>query len=189
MNNKFFAFILVIFLLPCVSFGAGAGSYDSLVPPGTISMFGGTTAPEGYLLCNGTLASTTAYYQLFLVVGYTYGGSGTSFKVPDMRGVFPKGFGQNGILGANYANASGTPLADKMQGHWHYVGDDNNKGSYAGTDVNIGAGYGVAGIRNPSTDYLAYKARAQITDGSNGTPRTGAITEPANVGVSFIIKY
>lgn len=38
----------------------------------------------GCLLCDGSSYSTTAYPALFAAIGYTYGGSGTSFNVPTL---------------------------------------------------------------------------------------------------------
>lgn len=52
---------------------------------GMIMPYGGTTAPAGWLLCNGATISKTTYSALFAVIGYRYGGSGNNFVVPDMR--------------------------------------------------------------------------------------------------------
>lgn len=52
-------------------------------PVGTIVGYAGASAPNGWLLCNGASYSTTAYPELFAVIGYTYGGSGASFNVPN----------------------------------------------------------------------------------------------------------
>lgn len=54
--------------------------------PGMITMYGGTIAPSGWLLCNGTGYSTTIYPALFAVIGYSYGGSGGTFNVPSLSG-------------------------------------------------------------------------------------------------------
>jgi microcystin-dependent protein len=51
-----------------------------LVPIGTINAYAGDTAPDGWLLCNGT--STSGYTALAAIVGAT---------TPDMRGLFPIG--------------------------------------------------------------------------------------------------
>lgn len=56
------------------------------VVTGTIFHYAGTTAPTGYLLCDGSSVSTTTYADLFGVIAYTFGGSGASFNVPDLRG-------------------------------------------------------------------------------------------------------
>lgn len=58
---------------------------NSSVLPGTLIAYAGLTAPSGYLLCYGQSLSTTTYANLFGVIGYTYGGSGGSFNVPDLR--------------------------------------------------------------------------------------------------------
>ena len=65
---------------------------DALLPVGVIMPFGAGAAPEGnWLLCNGGSVSTVTYSKLFAVIGYSYGGSGGSFKVPDLRGRIPIG--------------------------------------------------------------------------------------------------
>lgn len=57
------------------------------VPVGTILDFGGVSAPNGYLLCNGQSVSRTTYAPLFATIGTRWGvGDGSStFNVPDLR--------------------------------------------------------------------------------------------------------
>lgn len=76
-------------------------------PTGTILTFGGSVAPDGWLLCNGSAISRTTYARLFAVLSTTYGtGDGsTTFTLPDMRGVYPRGAGTNGT--ANYGGVIG----------------------------------------------------------------------------------
>lgn len=52
---------------------------------GTIVPWGTATPPSGFLECAGASVSTTTYAALFAVIGYTYGGSGASFTLPDLR--------------------------------------------------------------------------------------------------------
>lgn len=68
-----------------------SGSINASVPPGTILMWGGSTAPTGYFLCQGQSLSTTTYADLFAVLGYTYGGGGSSFNLPNLQGRVPVG--------------------------------------------------------------------------------------------------
>jgi microcystin-dependent protein len=70
------------------------GTLFADAPVGVINPFGGTTAPEGWLLCNGQAISRTDYADLFDVIGTAFGsGDGsTTFNVPDMRGKVPVGF-------------------------------------------------------------------------------------------------
>ena len=56
------------------------------VPTGAILPFGGTTAPVGFLLCNGGSYSAAQYLALFNVIGYSFGGSAGSFLVPSLVG-------------------------------------------------------------------------------------------------------
>ena len=60
---------------------------------GTIKPWGKATAPDGYLLCDGSAVSRTTYADLFTVIGTTYGAgdSSTTFNVPDLQGKFPQG--------------------------------------------------------------------------------------------------
>lgn len=62
---------------------------------GQVTAFAGSTAPNGWLLCDGSAVSRTTYAKLFAVIGTTYGtGDGsTTFNVPDLRGRFPLGSG------------------------------------------------------------------------------------------------
>jgi len=52
---------------------------------GLIIPWGSTSVPSGFLECNGQSVSTTTYAALFAVIGYSYGGSGASFLVPDLQ--------------------------------------------------------------------------------------------------------
>lgn len=58
-----------------------------------------TTAPDGWLICDGSQISRTTYSDLFSVIGTTFGsGDGsTTFTLPDLRAAFVRGAGsQNG---------------------------------------------------------------------------------------------
>lgn len=65
------------------------------IPTGVILTFGGSTVPEGFLLCNGAAISRTTYAKLFAAIGTLYGaGDGaTTFNLPDMRDRFAEGAG------------------------------------------------------------------------------------------------
>jgi microcystin-dependent protein len=75
---------------------------------GTIKPWGKTTAPSGYLLCDGTAVSRTTYAELFVVLSTTYGvGDGsTTFNVPQLQGKTPQGYDGNtyNLAGTGGAN-------------------------------------------------------------------------------------
>ena len=62
---------------------------------GMIQMFAGSTAPSGWLLCQGQAVSRTTYAKLYSVIGTKWGsGDGsTTFNLPDLRGRAPIGAG------------------------------------------------------------------------------------------------
>jgi len=62
------------------------------VPSGTILPFGGTVAPAGYLLCDGTEVQRADYPRLFATVGEAFGATTVfTFTLPDLRGRFLRG--------------------------------------------------------------------------------------------------
>jgi microcystin-dependent protein len=85
----------------------------NIIPEGTILTSVVATAPEGYVLCNGGSYSSTnvasnKYRRLFNAIGYTFGGSGGSFNVPNFQGAFLRGSGSQTVGGVSYAgNAVG----------------------------------------------------------------------------------
>ena len=59
---------------------------------GTILLWGGDAINpdiDGYILCNGQDLNIVDYPELYNVIGTTYGGSGTVFKVPNLKKRFP----------------------------------------------------------------------------------------------------
>ena len=70
------------------------------VPVGATVMWLAATPPTNWLICNGALLSTTGTYAaLFAILGYTCGGSGANFNLPDLRNRFPMGAGTLGAVG------------------------------------------------------------------------------------------
>ena len=57
------------------------------VPTATIIPWSDSSAPSGYLECNGAAVSRSTYSALFAIIGTTYGaGDGSStFNVPDLQ--------------------------------------------------------------------------------------------------------
>jgi microcystin-dependent protein len=90
-------------------------AFLGIAPTGTVLPFAGSTAPEGWALCDGSAISRTTYSKLFGVISTTYGigDNSSTFNVPDMRGVYPRGAGTNGT--ANYGGVTGhTPAGGTL---------------------------------------------------------------------------
>lgn len=97
-------------------------------PPGMLTQYVGSTAPTGWLLCDGTEKAIATYSALYAVIGTTYGpltnGAGaagtTHFRVPDLRGRIPMGAGTGAGDGASGTNTlpAGTALTARTLGAW-----------------------------------------------------------------------
>lgn len=76
---------------------------DDAIPTGVIFPFTSSTIPAGWLLCDGAAVLRSLYYQLFDVIGTTYGaGNGTTtFNLPDLRGRVIAGRDNMGDTAAN----------------------------------------------------------------------------------------
>lgn len=63
------------------------GQLTSLLPTGAMLDYAGTSAPSGFLLCDGSAVSRTTNAALFAAIGTIWGaGDGsTTFNVPDLR--------------------------------------------------------------------------------------------------------
>jgi microcystin-dependent protein len=73
----------------------------SLSPTGSIMIYAGSTAPSGWLMCDGTLISKSTYIHLWSLLGDTYLPTGQSpqtlsFWLMDLRQLFVTGAGSNG---------------------------------------------------------------------------------------------
>ena len=161
---------------------ASLGSYQSIVVGSIIQMAVGTT-PSGYLQCNGASLSTTTYSALFNVIGYTYGGSGTNFNVPDFRGIFLRGNGTNGFDSAYASAGYGSLQTDGIKSHTHDIlfgynqnvqGSGGSFNCYSSTSPNY---------NNPGTG--AGRATGLTSNNANPYPDT----RPGNYAVLFCIKY
>ena len=156
-------------------------------PVGTISPFGGSVIPNGYLLCNGQAVSRTDYAELFAVIGIAYGiGDGsTSFNLPDLRETVPVGAGRmtGRDVGAHDVYTVGGFKDDQLQGHWH--GD----GTTSVCNVESRVDKGFINIldnewANKTTDFT----KNTISDDIHGTARIGDTTHGKQLGVNYIIK-
>lgn len=150
-------------------------------PLGTINAFGGTTAPEGWLLCQGQALSRTDYKDLFDVIGTNFGsGDGsTTFNLPDMREATTKGAGTTSkSVEAHNAINVGDFVDDRTQSHTHTVSvADGFSYTQIGQPLNWGVGGSTTLYANNNT---------KTTSSQSG--RKGTTTEVKAVGVNYIMK-
>ena len=107
---------------------------------GVITMYGGTAAPLGTLLCNGTEVSRTTYSRLFDVIGTIYGaGNGTgTFNLPNLQGRVPVGLKASEPVFNTLGNIGGTGAhtltVNEIPPHTHTYLGVNSQGAFSGGD-------------------------------------------------------
>lgn len=103
------------------------------VPTGGVLAYGGTSAPAGFLMCDGSAVSRTTYSALFAIIASAHGsGDGsTTFNLPNYQGRFLRGVdGSAGVdpdkasrtamaSGGNTGNNVGSVQADQVENHTH----------------------------------------------------------------------
>ena len=167
---------------------------DTFISSGIIQMFAGSTAPNGWLICDGSTVSRRTYGDLFKVIGTTYGAgnSNTTFTLPDMRGRLPIGAGigtslTTRTLGANLGAETVTLAETNLPPHTHTatVGTQSANHTHTGTSgdqsVNHTHSYnlpiGTTGSQVGIID--------TVTGSSSGTPLTGGQSADHNHATTF----
>lgn len=154
---------------------------SSNTPAGILLPYAGSSAPAGYLICDGTAVSRTTYATLFGVVGTVYGaGDGsTTFNLPNMQGRTPMGVGTytdpvsgsvSRTLGQSVGAAAHVLTIAELAAHNHGGGAHEHL-QYADAEVNaapITAG--------------DYPARAANFGGNDFNYQTGKTATPATLG-------
>lgn len=172
---------------------------------GVVVPFAGLTAPYGWLLCDGSTYNTGEYQRLFQVIGYTYGGSGSTFKVPDFR--------NKTFWGGDTSNV-GTVKEAGLPQHYHLYGTNywhNNNGHFASTSnfatetasmPSSNQGYvGWNGSGHDSAEYhnqdplsanlittVAVKTSRTTSDSKYGVNGKSSTVQPPAIQMMFIIK-
>jgi microcystin-dependent protein len=141
---------------------------------------------QGWMLCDGRFLLASAYPQLFAVLGTLYGqdGSGTSlsFRIPDYRGLFMRGFDAGAGMdpdaaersspeGDHTENVVGSLQCDALQTHAHHYdlvqpSGISQEGQAAGTTTT-----------------------SRATSAPDSPARVASETRPRNVAVNYIIKF
>lgn len=174
------------------------------IPAGSIIAWAGTSAstPSGFLFCNGDAVSRTTYAALYAAIGDTWGaGNGTTtFNLPNGQGVGLRGVGSQTINGRSKSGPSlGSSEEDQAQGHTHYAFSDLVNASalnsarvpsFSRTSGTDAQNYTILGDSSGGLEKANIgPVGVPITDGTNGTPRTGTETRTNSIGINYIIKF
>jgi phage-related tail fiber protein len=151
--------------------------WTQLIPAGAVRAFAMSTAPDGWLKCNGAAISRTTYSKLFGVIGTTWGsGDGsTTFNLPDLRGEFIRLF------------SSTHPIAGFQNQDW--------KGFYqTNTLQNVSSGYSHGPVYMGKTIFGAFTGALfvgswQAPASATGTTWDASEMRPRNRAMLYCVKY
>ena len=164
--------------------GSGSGNTVTLadMPPGSVQYFAMQTPPAGWLECDGRPLSRTAnsnqYAPLWAAIQYTYGGSGDTFYLPDLRGQFLRGWDHNTTVPSLSIDANrvfGSTQTDAFKSHSH----EFDFGQAAGNLSKQLGGWNFVGT------YPAQSFGTNTFIANTG----GTETRPTNVAMIACIKY
>jgi microcystin-dependent protein len=174
---------------------------NALVPVGTIAMYGGASAPTGWLLCDGT--STSGYTALAAIVGATTPDFKGRFALGDSASLTLLGTGGSTTIGTNnlpshsHANtavlASGT-VTITDPGHTHTInGELVAAASLSDNEINVinAQGQGVGAYTESTasnTTGITATVGTAITMTNANTGGAEAYLQP-HVVVNYIIKH
>lgn len=108
------------------------------MPTGAIMMWHTATPPDGWLILDGASLATADFPNLFALWGYTFGGSGANFNLPDWRDRSPYGASSTNALNTAHGTETHVLTTAEMPVHSHGLLDS---GHSHGQQINGGAGY------------------------------------------------
>lgn len=114
------------YVVEAIASGGGSGEPAERLP-GEIIMYGGASAPLGWLFCQGQELSRAVYSALFDVIGTTYGaGNGTTtFNIPDFRDASPLGNSSSRPRGSSGGAELHTLTTANLPSHTHSINHDH----------------------------------------------------------------
>ena len=162
---------------------------DLLAPAGLVAHFAMATPPQGWLKANGALVSRVAYARLFSAIGTTFGaGDGfNTFKLPDLRGEFVRGFDDG--RGQDVGRVFGSVQTDQIKKHNHKNGINDDAAPYNANPTSF-----IYGGTNEDVPGRATRAVQNVNAGTQSaqgytSEDGGTETRPRNVALLACIKY
>jgi len=167
------------------------------LPPGTVVAYAANSIPSGWLECNGQQLLNTAFPNLFSAIGVLHGrGNGTagSFNLPDLRGVFIRGW-DNGRGMDSSARSFGNLQLDQIQTHQHVsVAHSHVYSDIFFSEINgqvaVPGNFGSASNDRDNRGYQMTRRTAGVASriGNPVNAKIGNETRPKNYNLMYCIK-
>lgn len=151
-------------------------------PAGVVITYAGSTAPEGWLLCDGSAVSRDTYATLFDVIGTTYGvGDGsTTFNVPDLSGRVVIGVSGTHALASTGGAETVTINENNLPSHAHSVPKHGHANNISATTPSLSHT-----ITQPAFNYNKPSgSKAYLTSGSTIYTSTNTATATRSTSVA-----
>lgn len=138
-----------------------------------------------WFLCNGQAISRETYADLYAIIGTNFGaGDGvTTFNLPDYRGKFLRGLGENSAADIYTTQAEGLPNITGYFGSgclMNWQGSATSGALYRGS---FGGGQNAGGTDGGTNDGIALDASR-----SNGIYGASSHVTPVNQAINYFIK-
>ena len=179
-----------------------------IMPVGTVISYAGDTIPDGWLECDGRLLTAgqedNTYRDLYDAIGTSWGGSGESFNLPDLRGLFLRGVAGTSqsdpdkttrtaqTVGGNNGNSVGSVQEDitKQEAVMHLAPNLTMQrfsiatSNYSAGNYDDSVGYLLSGMSNKRAEQPNSMGMMGVVVSGKGSE-----TRPKNAYVKYIIKY
>ena len=153
------------------------------LPAGIIVPYAGSTAPDGWLLCDGSAYDVSNYSNLYSVIGSTYGGSGSTFNVPNLGGKVPVGANSYYTLASIGGEETHNLTIEEMPSHNHILrGRTTNGVSNDPTNKTLGR------ITNLYVEYEPNVDMKNTSISFSGSGQAHNNMQPY-ITLNYIIKY
>lgn len=130
-----------------------------IMPIGAIIAFPSENIPDGFLPCEGQELSRRQFPELSELLGNTFGGSASTFNLPDLQGQFIRGLDREGNLDLDEEGnirKIGSIQDDSLQGHQHdgYINSNGGHDHKVYVDSKNPISYGTNTFSSDNTSYL-----------------------------------
>lgn len=148
---------------------------------GSIYMFAGSTAPEGFLVCDGSAVPRSTYADLFDSIGTNYGvGDGsTTFNLPDMAGRVAVGASSTYTLASTGGEETHVLTDQEIPSHTHTVPAHGHANTIKATTPSLSHS-----ITQPAYNYSGPNSTVGVSSGGSAKGGSSSVAASRTTNLS-----